>query len=194
MTISDSKEDPTTTEVLSAVVAIVHTNTDGAAIIWYVDTDPVTDLNRLSGAWVTANADQHQSLLTRRRILQVADSLIPGVLPAPPQIDPNATRQAIIDEVGRLHQVHRKTPTKAGNIRAPIEWPDIPNVLDFESLPPVPAGVSREDPAITDTVAVAYWIQELAESWSRIETVRCAREHLRGDNPAPRQIPFAAPS
>ncbi|WP_143695189.1 hypothetical protein [Williamsia sp. 1135] len=195
MTISESGEgQPPASEGLSPVVAIVHATADGVPIIWYVNTDPVTDLNRLCGAWVTPDADQHKNLLTQRWVLQFAGSPVPNFAAPRLRFDANRTRQAIIDEVDHLGQLHRATPTKSGASRAAIEWPDVPGAVDFTNVPPVPRGVSREDPAIADTVAVAYWLQELVEAWSRIETIRCGREHLRGDTPTPRGIPLVAVS
>lgn len=194
MTVSEAREEQPPAEGLSPVVAIVHATGEGVPIIWYVNTDPVTDLNRLCGAWVTADAEQHKNLLGQRWVLQFADSTVPDFVPPHLHFDPNRTRQAIIDEVKVLGQNHHATRTKSGSMRAAIEWPSVPGALDFTNVPPVPRGVSRDDAAIADTVAVAYWLQELVEAWSRIETIRCGREHLRGDSPSPRRIPLVAAS
>lgn len=192
MTVSEAREGQPPAEGLSPVVAIVHATGPGVPIIWYVNTDPMTDLNRLCGAWVTADAEQRKNLLAQRWVLQFADSPVPDFVPAHLRFDANRTRQAVIDQIESLGRTHYATRTKSGSARAAIEWPSVPDALDFTDVPHVPRGASRDDPAIADTVAVAYWLQELVEAWSRVETIRCGREHLLGDSPSPRRIPLVA--
>ena len=103
-------------------------------------------------------------------------------------IDPNATRGAIAARISELEVLHTSSPTKAGKPRAPIPWPRLPARLDWDDLPHPPRGVV-EDPLMSQTIAVARWVADLATVWSNVETNRLSREHLAGEESVAQAMP-----
>ena len=51
-------------------------------------------------------------------------------------VDVAATLDAISDLIAELDEKHRASKTAAGNPRAPIRWPDLPQPLDWAALQP----------------------------------------------------------
>jgi hypothetical protein len=72
--------------------------------------------------------------------------------------------------------------------RAPIEWPRLPQPLDWASPPAPPEGVV-DDPFVASTIGVAHWVADLADAWSAVETKRLSREHLSAGDTVPRPLP-----
>lgn len=168
-------------------VATINTR-GGHTAIWYTDCTVDLGLARLCGAWVDLDEQKTRLILAQRVLLPFPGTPIPDVNTPVEILDPNSTRAAIVDEITRLEHAHRDTRTAAGATRAPITWPAVPGELDFTHLPPALPGVNS-DPLIADTIAVAHWLEELADAWASIETRRTSREHLRGEHPDPRPFP-----
>ena len=124
------------------VVALINKDGDRLAV-WHIVIGPEWPMSRLAGAWVDVIAPAHLE----------SDSA--GV------IDPNATRGAIAARISELEVLHTSSPTKAGKPRAPIPWPRLPARLDWDDLPHPPRGVV-EDPLMSQTIAVARWVADLA--------------------------------
>jgi hypothetical protein len=189
------------------VVALI--NTDGEPIaVWHVaigvrgtgarggdqETDDQVGItrhptSRLCGAWIDVTAP---ALLADRLLLPFDDQL-PDALQSYESasagiFDPVATRDAILDRITELDEVHQSTPTKAGLPRAPIAWPKLPEPFDWKDPPQPPRGVA-DDPLVSPLIAVARWIAYLADAWSTVEVNRLSRQHLAGNETTSRQIP-----
>lgn len=173
--------------MISPVVATIN-SADGRTAIWYTDCGVDSDLTRLCGAWVDLTDEQTEHVLAQRTLLSFPDTPIPELSTEITVLDPNATRAAVLAEIDRLDALHRQSLTAAGNPRAAINWPTVPDELDFADLPAVPPGVST-DPLIADTIAVARWLENLADAWAAVETHRTSREHLREGQPRLRPFP-----
>lgn len=173
-------------------VAVVNGDADRMAV-WHVAVEPVVQASRLCGAWVTDDADVQQTVVANRNIVLVGDlsnDYIDAMLDhARGVIDLKATLVAVEQYTDRLNEIHRASPTANGSPRAPIGWPAPQQVPDWDSLPPVPAGVV-EDPLICSTMAAARWLTDLADSWSAIETIRTSKSHLSIGSPSPQPLPF----
>jgi hypothetical protein len=105
-------------------------------------------------------------------------------------VDINATLAAIGDRASDLDALRRESKTAAGNARAPINWPKLPEPLDWAALPSPPRGVNP-DPFVAETIAVTHWVADLAEVWSSVETARTSREHLAGGELEAKPLPVA---
>jgi hypothetical protein len=154
---------------------------EGVSAVWHVDISPSTPLARLCGAWVTRHASTLRGVLTARLLLPFGGQLDPEAAlladTAVGIVDPNATLASIGNRISELDALHRESKTAAGNARAPINWPTLPQPLDWAALPSPPRGVNP-DPFVAETLAVARWLAELAEVWSKVEVARTSRQHL----------------
>lgn len=154
---------------------------EGASAVWHIDISPSTPLARLCGAWVTDDAYTLHNVLTARLLLPFAGRLDAEAASLADRavgiVDPNATHASIRNRVSELDELHRESKTAAGSARAPISWPTLPEPLDWTTLPPTPRGVNP-DPFVAETIAVARWLADLADAWSKIETARTSRQHL----------------
>lgn len=173
-------------------VAVLNGGAD-RTVIWHVAVEPAVQTSRLCGAWVTDDPDVQQTVVATRNIVLFGDlsnDYIDALLAHTRGIiDLKATLVAIEQYTDDLDEIHRASPTPNGSPRAPINWPSMCEVPDWNSLPPVPAGVV-EDPLIHSTIAAARWLARLADTWSAIETVRASKSHLFLDIPSPRPLPF----
>jgi hypothetical protein len=180
--------------VQSADVIAVFRYGEGASAVWHVDISPSTPLARLCGAWVAGDANTLRSVLAARLLLPFGGRLDKeAVLLADRAVgivDPNATLASISNTISGLDALHRDSKTAAGNARAPITWPTLPQSLDWAALPSPPRGVNP-DPFVSETIAVARWLADLAEVWSAIEVARTSRQHLAGGDLTHRPLPTA---
>lgn len=161
--------------------------------IWHVAVEPVVQASRLCGAWVTDDPDVQRTVVATRNIVLFGDSSNDYVaaLLADTQgvIDLKAAFVAIEQYTDSLNEIHRASPTPSGSPRAPISWPAPQQVPNWDSLPPVPAGVV-EDPLICSTIAAARWLTDLADTWSTIETIRASKSHISIGSRSPQPLPF----
>lgn len=169
----------------SADVIAVFRYGESASAVWHVDISPSTPLMRLCGAWVTGDAHILGSVLAARLLSPFGGRLdTEAALLADRAVgivDPNATLASVGNRISELDALHRESKTAAGNARAPIGWPRLPQPLDWAALPSPPRG-ANSDPFVAETLAVARWLAELAEVWSAVEVARTSRQHLaRGD-------------
>ena len=175
-----------------SAVAVVNADANMVAI-WHVAAEPIAQTARLCGAWVTDDLDVQQKVVAARGVVVVGSAPAQRIRPllshAGGVIDVEATLEAIEQYTVGLDEIQHASLTPNGNRRAPISWPNQPQVLDWVNLPPVPAGVV-EDPFIRSTIAVARWLAGLAETWSAIETIRTSKAHLSAGNPSPLPVPF----
>lgn len=180
--------------VQSADVIAVFRYGEGASAVWHVDISPSTLLARLCGAWVAGDANTLRSVLAARLLLPFGGRLDKeAVLLADRAVgivDPNATLASISNTISGLDALHRDSKTAAGNARAPITWPTLPQSLDWAAIPSPPRGVNP-DPFVSETIAVARWLADLAEVWSAIEVARTSRQHLAGGDLTHRPLPTA---
>lgn len=180
----------------SGVVAVVHSTKDRTAI-WHVDINTVMPMSRLCGAWETDDPKIWRNVLAQRLLLPVDDQMSGPVRKLVSStagvFDASATRNAVADVIADLDELHRSTPTAAGNARAPIQWPALPAALDWTNLPNPPVGVV-DDEFVARTLTTAVWVGKLAQAWSAVETARTSREHLAGDQPNARPLPVGLAS
>lgn len=173
-------------------VAVVNGDAD-RMVIWHVAVEPIVQASRLCGAWVTDDPDVQRTVVAARNIMLFGDSSTDyfAALLADTRgvIDLKATLVAVEQYTDRLDEIHRASPTPNGSPRAPISWPAPQQVPDWDSLPPVPAGVV-EDPLICSTIAAANWLADLADVWSAIESMRASKSHLSTDVPSLLPPPF----
>ncbi|MGC5258926.1 hypothetical protein ACPXCG_21505 [Gordonia sp. DT218] len=168
---------------------IATINTRGShTAIWYTDCTVDLTLARLCGAWVDLNEDDVTHVLSQRIVLPFPNTPVPDLAVPCLTLDAHATHEAITREIERLDHLHHSSRTAAGAARAAISWPTLPAELDFEHLPARLPGVN-DDPLIADTIAVARWLEALADAWTAIETRRTSRDHLCEDHPHPRPFP-----
>jgi hypothetical protein len=45
------------------------------------------------------------------------------------------------------------------------------------------------EPFVAEMIAVARWVADLAEAWSKVETARTSKEHLAAGDMTPRPLP-----
>ncbi|MGO9155124.1 hypothetical protein [Mycobacterium sp.] len=180
--------------VLSADVIALFRYREGASAVWHVDINPSTPLTRLCGAWVTGDARTLRNVLAARLLLPFGGRLDTEATELAERtvgnIDPNATLNAIRNRISELDALHRDSKTAAGQPRAPINWPSLPQPLDWAALPSPPRGVNP-DPFVAETIAVAQWLAELGEVWSKVEVARTSRQHLACGDLTPRPLPVA---
>ncbi|BBZ43922.1 hypothetical protein MPRM_12030 [Mycobacterium parmense] len=178
---------------LADVIAVFRYREGGSAI-WHVDISPSTPLTRLCGAWVTGDACTLRNVLAARLLLPFGGRLITDATELADRtvgiVDPNATLANTRDRISELDALHRDSKTAAGQPRAPIIWPALPQPLDWAALPPPPRGVNP-DPFVAETIAVARWFAELAEVWSKVEVARTSRQHLACGDLTPQPLPVA---
>jgi hypothetical protein len=178
------------------LIAIVRTG-EGASAVWHVDVAPSTPLMRLCGAWVTDDVDVLRNVVAARIVLpfggHLGDAATDFASSAARVVDLNVTLNLISEVIATLDDKHRASKTAAGNARAPIRWPELPEPLDWTALPAAPRGVNLE-PFVAEMIAVARWVADLAEAWSSVETARTSREHLAAGDVTPRLLPVAVPS
>lgn len=180
--------------VLSADVIALFRYREGASAVWHVDINPSTPLTRLCGAWVTADTGTLRNVLAARLLLPFGGRLDAEATELAERtvgnVDPNATLNAIRNRISELDAMHRDSKTAAGQPRAPINWPALPLPLDWTALPSPPRGVNP-DPFAAEMLAVAQWLAELADVWSKVEVARTSRHHLAGGDPTPQPLPVA---
>lgn len=152
--------------------------------MWKVAVEPQPSVTRLVGAWVSG----HIPLAPGSAVLLVGNTPMPERAASAPIFDPDLAWRGVMAEQQRLHRLHSQTPNKAGQARAPIQWPRLPAKLDVNNLPENPLGASTEA-GVSETLAVARWVQHLADAWTAIETIRLGREHLTGSESHPRPLP-----
>lgn len=181
----------------SADVIAVFRYREYASAVWHVDISPSTPLMRLCGAWVTGDARTLRSVLTARLLLPFGGRLNPEALALADRtvgtVDPNATLATVHNTISELDALHRHSTTAAGHARAPINWPALPQPLEWAALPSLPRGVNPE-PFVAETLAVARWLADLAEVWSAVEVARTSRKHLACGDITPRPLPVAVAS
>ena len=177
----------------ASAVAVINADASAFAI-WHVAVEPVAQIARLCGAWVTDDPEVQRKVVAARLAVVVGDRPTKAVTTlltlTHGRIDLPATLTAITDHTNSLDALHADSRTAKGNQRAPITWPTIPKAPDWAALPPVPTGVV-DDPMIISTVATARWLADLADVWSAIETLRTSRPHLSRGEPEPIPVPFA---
>lgn len=175
-----------------SAIAVVNSDADMMAI-WHVAVEPVAQTARLCGAWVTDDLDVQQKVVAARKVVVFADQSndhITALLAyARGVIDLKATLEAVEQNIEVVNNIHRASRTPKGNPRAPLIWPALPPMLDWDALPMVPVGVV-EDPLIRSTIAASRWIADLADLWSAIETIRTSRPHLAGENRGAGALPL----
>jgi hypothetical protein len=173
------------------LIAIVRSG-ESASAVWHVDVAPSTPLMRLCGAWVSDEVDVLRNVTSARIVLPFGGRLDKAAMDftstALGAVDLNDTLTMISEVITDLDRRHRASKTAAGNPRAPIKWPTLPEPLDWTALPPAPRGVNPE-PFVAEMIAVARWVADLAESWSSVETTRTSKEHLADGDLAPRLLP-----
>jgi hypothetical protein len=167
------------------VVAVVNAVGDRVAV-WHVVISPSYPLSRFSGAWTDVSAG-----LVAGRLILPFDGQLPDALTylepvSAGVLDVSATLAAVSEVVADLDALHKSS--RVGKTRAPIDWPLPPQRLDWASPPAPPKGVV-DDPFVAQTVGVARWVADLADTWSAIETKRLSREHLAGGDEGPRPLP-----
>jgi|GEM_PF-1894742 len=174
------------------VIALLRCS-EGASAVWHIDISPSTPLARLCGAWVTGDAHSLRNVLTSRLLLPFGGQLDAEVASLSDEavgiVDPNATHTSVRNKLSELDALHRESKTAAGTARAPIRWPTLPEPLDWTALPPTPRGVNP-DPFVAETIAVARWLADLADAWSKIETARTSRQHLAAGDLTTHALPF----
>jgi len=176
-----------------AAVAVLNVGpTGGASAIWHVVADPVPQSTRLCGAWVVAERSVLETVATGRRVVVVGGGDPPEWVGAVSAgvIDLGGTLANIAARTGALDKLHRSGLTDKGNRRAPLSWPALPEMLVWDALPPVAAGVA-EDPLIRPTIAVASWVGRLADVWAAVESMRTSRPHLCESGSELQPLPFA---
>lgn len=177
-------------------ILVLNGDADRMAI-WHIAVEPVVQTSRLCGAWVTDDPDVQRTVVATRNIVLFGDlsnDYIDALLAhARGVIDLKATLVAIEQYTDGLNEIHSASPTPNGSLRAPISWPAMHQVPDWNSLPPVPAGVV-EDPLIHSTIAAARWLARLADTWSAIESVRASKSHLSIGIPSLRHLPLVVTS
>jgi hypothetical protein len=45
------------------------------------------------------------------------------------------------------------------------------------------------EPFVAEMIAVARWVADLAEAWSKVETARTSKDHLAAGEMTPRLLP-----
>lgn len=170
------------------VVAITNNQRDRLAI-WHVAINPSYPMSRLCGAWVNVLVP---FLYVDRLLMPFEGHLTEDLATLEPDaagiFDPNGTRDNVVARIAELDARHKNSPTKAGNPRAPIPWPRVPETLDWANLPEPPHGVA-DDPLTRATICVARWVSDLSDAWSSVEVHRLARRHLADGEVAPRPMP-----
>jgi len=170
------------------VVALINKRDQDLAV-WHVVIDPSWPMSRLCGAWVNTMAPH---LYVQRYLLpfddELPDELVHIGTASAGVFDANATRQAVIATIAELDARHKDSPTKAGKARAPIPWPQVPEPLDWATLPPVPNGVV-DDQLRRETIAAAMWVGRLSDAWAKVEVNRLSRDYLSDAEPSPRPMP-----
>ena len=170
------------------VVALINQR-DSHLAIWHVVIEPSWPMGRLCGAWVDTIAP---ALYVQRYLLPIRDHLSEDLAylrhGSAGTLDANSTREAVVEAIGKLDAQHRDSPTKAGKPRAPISWPQVPDPLDWTTLPAPPRGVV-DNPLTGETIAVATWVSVLADVWSSVETIRLSRDHLANGDTMARPMP-----
>jgi hypothetical protein len=163
-----------------------------ASAVWHVDVAPSTPLMRLCGAWVTNDVDVLRQVVAGRVILPFGGRLEDGATDLANSsagvVDLSVTLSIISEVIAELDDKHRAAKTAAGNPRAPIKWPELPEPLDWTALPTPPRGVNPE-PFVAEMLAVARWVADLAEVWSSVETARTSKEHLADGDVKLRPLP-----
>lgn len=173
-------------------VAVVNHDGDRTAI-WHVAAEPIAQTARLCGAWVTDDLDILRNVVATRKIVLVGDEpsdYIKALLThAGGVTNIKATLDFVEQHIKHLDERHMASLTPKGSRRAPISWPPLCQVPDWNSLPPVPGGVVQ-DQLIRSTIAVAQWFARLADTWSAIEAIRTSRSHLSTGSPSPLALPL----
>ncbi len=174
------------------LIAILRSG-EHASAVWHVDVGPSTPLMRLCGAWVTNDTKVLSNVLASRAILPFGGKLDARAKrlakAAIGTVDLRATLTAVRGSISELDEQHSASKTPAGKDRAPINWPDVPQPLDWVALPSAPAGVNP-GPFISEVIVVAQWLVNLAEVWSKVQTARTSRGHLAAGDLAPRPLPI----
>lgn len=175
-----------------SAVALVNAN-DSVVAIWHVAAEPIAQTARLCGAWVTDDTEIQRKVVAARAVVvfggEPNELVKPLMSHAGGIIDLKATLIAIEQHISTVDEIHSVSRTPLGNPRAPIIWPTAPTMLDWNDLPPVPAGVVN-DPLIRPTIAAARWLAALADTWSAVETARTSRSHLAEESPVAAPLPF----
>jgi hypothetical protein len=173
------------------LIAIVRQGNESSAV-WHVDVAPSTPLMRLCGAWVTDDTSVLRNVVASRVVLPFGGQLdgvaIEIAKDAVGVVDLNTTLTTVSEVIADLDEKHRASKTAAGKPRAQIQWPELPDALDWSALPAPPRGVNPE-PFVAEMIAVARWVADLAEAWSKVETARTSKEHLAAGDMTPRLLP-----
>jgi hypothetical protein len=142
---------------------------------------------------VTDDVDVLRKIVAGRVILpfggRLADEATSFANSAVGLVNPNSTLSIIKNVIAELDAKHRAAKTAAGNPRAPIKWPELPEALDWTALPAAPRGVNPE-PFVAEMLAVARWVADLAEAWSSVETARTSKDHLADGDVKLRPLPI----
>lgn len=161
-----------------AVVAVVDAH-DSTAVVWWVDVEEPSGLNRLCGAWVLpqATSQQLEALTFRRFVLTTpagADLMAALDVCRGTAVDAEATLTSVarvVEELDQAHQAHVQSLPGSRNLVAPT-WPVLPRALDAQH---VAADASGD---VARTLGIAGWLTSLCSAWSTIEAQRTARSHL----------------
>jgi hypothetical protein len=147
---------------------------------------------RLCGAWVTDDARVLRNVTAARIVLPFGGRLDRTAMEftstAIGVVDLSATLNIISEVIAGLDDKHRASKTAAGNTRAAVRWPKLPEPLDWTALPAAPRGITP-NPFVAEMIAVARWVVGLAEAWSSVETTRTSKEHLAAGELTPRLLP-----
>lgn len=146
-------------------------------IIWHVNTGLAVAMPRLTGAWVIGihEVDKVKLLVEQRRVLSTRagkETLCRIGIDIPDHIDPEATLSNIAaqrDELQALYEALQRD-----DLIAP-HWPTLPERIDIQNPPransPEPTQVA---------LALARWLERVADAWDRIEAQRVVRKYMPG--------------
>lgn len=161
---------------------------DDDQAIWSVNVGPEAGPGRLCGAWVNVNAADARSILDGQPVHVLNDAPVPDGVRCR-IVDVEGTRQRLHDEIDILVAANRGSRTPKGNRRAPLQPPTVPPI-PTERTPIF--GVVATEPAAVAAIFDAHYLAQLADAWSKVETLRLGRDYLRGDIPHARPFPCVA--
>jgi hypothetical protein len=175
------------TKQFSALADCVIDAADDAVVMWHVNTGSDRAMSRMVGAWVVGVDDPSTigALVGGRRVLATAEgekALVGIGVSVRLHIDPVATIARISSECDALQAVYTAHPNSR-TLVAPA-WPTMPSVdgLHMETVPP--------DVPTNRALAMARWLERVAQCWDRVERERLARRYMPG-GPGRRRTPVA---
>lgn len=179
--------------VVIPVLAVVDAE-GTTVVVWWVDVQEPSGLNRLCGAWVlpAATAPVVEDLVFGRYLLATPEgAALLGALGVSGgrSVDAAETLAAVaqvLDELARAHDEHARTLPRGRALVAPA-WPVLPQ------WPRTSDGPTGGNDVVARALGIAGWVTSLCTAWSSIEGQRLARPHLRGlGGPQARILPVRA--